>query len=137
MADNTIHQTAYVPGVCNINRAEIAYRRKTGYWGLAIFAAIAVILTVVQAPAAVFIILLAPAFIAAIGFLQAKNKFCVAYGANGKQNATPGSQAAQSVTDQVAIAKDKLRARRLNLQALTIAVVATASVLVVALVVGG
>ena len=37
MSSPTAAPAAYIPGVCNINHAEIARRRMAGYIGLAIF----------------------------------------------------------------------------------------------------
>ena len=117
---------SYVPGVCNINRAEIAYRRKAGYFGLGLFIVVAIVFIALGINRWAYLILFVPAFIAAIGFLQAKNRFCVAYGAGGQQNATEGSAAATKVTDMLAAKKDKQRARQMNLQAALLAIVATA-----------
>ena len=111
----------YVPGVCNINHAEIAYRRKAGYVGLIITLVLFVVLYALNLNQWFRIVLFVPAFVAAIGYLQAKNKFCVAYGANGKQNASEESKGASAVTDKAAIVRDKIKARSMNLQATVIA----------------
>ncbi len=72
------------------------------------------------------LLLFVPAFIMAIGYLQAKNRFCVGYGAAGMQNAEAGSETATHIEDQVAVAQDKKRARQMNLHAAGLAVVAVA-----------
>jgi hypothetical protein len=123
---STTSADAYVPGICNINHAEIAYRRKAGYAGLVAFVVIAAVLFGLSANRYTRLVLFLPAFIAAIGFLQAKNKFCVAYGAAGQQNATDGVAKAIAVADKAARAKDKQRARHMNLQAAGISVLITA-----------
>lgn len=117
---------AYVPGVCNINRSEIAYRRKAGYVGLGVSLILAVALFGLGVSRWYRLVLFLPLFIAAIGFLQAKNKFCVAYGANGQQNAAEGSAKASEISDQAAKAKDKHRARTMNLQAALLALLGAA-----------
>ncbi len=71
------------------------------------------------------IILIVPIFISVIDFLQAKNKFCVGYGAAGTQNANDDSDLASTITDSSAVSADKKRAQKMNLQALTIAVAIT------------
>lgn len=121
---------SYVPGVCNINRAEIAYRRKAGYVGLGISLILAIALFGLGVSRWYRLVLFVPLFIAAIGFLQAKNKFCVAYGANGKQNATEGSAKAREVSNQDAKATDKNRARTMNIQAALLALVGTAAAVI-------
>jgi hypothetical protein len=122
-------QKAYVPGVCNINYEEIAYRRKAGYMGLVIFGITLAVLVGLGLSWWLRLVLFIPAFLSAIGFLQAKKKFCVSYGATGMQNATDGSTTAKKVTDTTAVKKDKRRARQLNMQAAVIAAVVTAVVM--------
>jgi hypothetical protein len=117
--------TNYVPGVCNINTKEIAYRRKAGYFGLGLSLVVAAALFALDVNQYFRIVLVVPVFIAAIGFLQAKNKFCVGYGAAGTQNADDEGESASTVTDSSAVSADKKRARKMNLQALAIAVVVT------------
>ncbi len=115
----------YVPGVCNINKDEIAYRRKAGYLGLAIFIVLATPLLLFDIPRFIRIILFLPAFLSAIGFLQAYYKFCVGYGAAGKQNATDGDKEAQDIVDAAAKELDKKRTRTVNSQAAIIAALVT------------
>jgi hypothetical protein len=116
---------AYIPGVCNINRAEIASRKKAGYFGIALFVIVAVALYALTAVRLTRLLLFIPAFIAAIGFLQAKHKFCVSYAASGLQNAADDASDVTKVIDQTAHATDKKRARRLNTQAGLIAICIT------------
>lgn len=117
--------SAYTPGKCNINFAEIEHRRKAAYLGLIVFIVIYGALVGLGFSSWFRLILFAPAFTAAIGFLQTKHKFCVAYGASGKQNATPGSAQPTEVTNQQYIALDRAKARALNIRALLIALVVT------------
>lgn len=124
MAANS--DTNYVPGVCNINTKEIAYRKKAGYFGLGLTIIVAAALLTLGLNRYIRIIVIVPIFIAAIGFLQAKNKFCVAYAAAGTQNADDGSEKATAVTDNSAVNADKKRAQKMNLQALAISVLLTA-----------
>lgn len=119
----------YVPGVCNINSAEVAYRRKAGYTMLAITVAVAIIVFALGALLDVSpIIRLAiffPAFITTVCFLQVKYKFCVNYGASGKQNATEGDKEAQAIVDAAAKKLDLERTRKIKLQGALIAAVVT------------
>jgi len=107
---------SYIPGVCNINKKEIAYRRKAGYVGVGVALVLFGILLGLKLSKWTRLILFLPLYIGAIGFLQAKNKFCVAYGAEGKQNANEDSTEATAVSDHAARARDKIKARSLNLQ---------------------
>ena len=122
--------SAYTPGKCNINFAEIEHRRKAAYVGLIVFVITYGALVGLGFSSWFRLILFAPAFTAAIGFLQSKHRFCVAYGASGKQNATPGSTQPIEVTNQEHIALDKAKARTLNIRALLIALVITLAALV-------
>jgi hypothetical protein len=118
-------ESSYIPGVCNINPKEVAYRRRVGQIGLAIFVILLVALMLIHVTHLLRVVLLLPAFVSAIGYLQAKNHFCVAYGGSGQENATTGSAKANKVTDNTAIAADKKRTRQINLQAAGLAVLAT------------
>lgn len=123
--------SSYIPGVCNINQAEAAYRKKTGLVGLALFAVFLAVVVLLDLPSYLRLLGFAPAFIAVIGYLQARHTFCVAYGAAGKQNATEGSQLAAPIIDKGAQAKDKAKARRLNQRAAIIAALVTAASLLI------
>ncbi len=108
--------TNYVPGVCNINPKEVAYRRKAGYLGLGIFLVVLAILIAIDAPRVVRLLLILPAILGASGFLQARNKFCVAYGASGKHNADGNEMVPGQVAEIAARAKDAKRAKVINMQ---------------------
>lgn len=120
---------AYVPGVCNINREEIAYRRKWRNIGVIATVILAVLLVVISNNRWLRLVVFLPAFIGAIGYLQTKNKFCVSYAASGLQNATDGSTHA----DKVAVAAHKLdqaKARTMNIQATITALLVTAVIVI-------
>lgn len=114
----------YIPGICNINHAEIAYRRKAMIFGFVLAAAVFIGLYLLDLnvwlrAAIVFV----PLYIGVIGYFQVKNKFCVSYGASGKQNAADGDAMAHEVLEAESIAADKRKARKMNLQALVITLV--------------
>lgn len=79
--------TGYVPGVCNIGSREIMRRRTVGIAAL-VFAVISGYTLLMaddiarSARWAVFF----PLLVSAIGFIQARNKFCLAYGLTGTFN---------------------------------------------------
>ena len=112
-------QQAYIPGMCNINTAEVAYRRKAMY--MALFVTIVLLMVLVFFQVNVFLRSLAlalPLYITAICYLQVKNSFCVSYAASGQQNATDGQDTAETITEKSALAADKKKAREMYLQAL-------------------
>lgn len=117
---------AYIPGVRNINPEEAATRRQAGNAGLFLFIiSLGVLLTITDFvwPRVLLVI---PAFLAAIGYLQAVNLFCIAYAAIGKHNAEPGSSELIDIHNKEDHEKDLAKAKRLKLQAFAIAVTATA-----------
>lgn len=113
----------YVPGVCNINREEIARRRMIGYIGLVSTIVLFGLLEVLHSSDYARLSLFVPAYVCAVGFLQAANHFCTGYGSRGLQNATEGSSAPSEVTDQKALAQDRRRVAQINLQSAVIAIV--------------
>lgn len=122
MPTNT--SNTYIPGVCNINTAEIARRRKAGYLGSAIFIVVLVLLLISPFSRWFRLILILPGILAAIGFLQARNKFCVGFAAAGLQRADEDADDPVAIALQEAVAKDKRRARQLNQQAIGFGIVA-------------
>jgi hypothetical protein len=116
---------AYVPGVCNINRAEIKSRRNVGYTGLAIFIVLFVAIVLLSLTSYLKLALFLPALLSAAGFLQAKEHFCVGYAAAGQHNAEDGSKKAASVTDKAALAIDKLKTSKMYRQMFVYAAAAT------------
>lgn len=119
IVDDMNSESSYIPGMCNINAAEIAYRRKAMWFGIiASVAAMAVLIVVNASWWLGAIMLFVPVYIAAIGYLQVKNKFCVSYGASGRQNADDESETAITISDADALKADRRKTRRMNLQAL-------------------
>ena len=121
----------YVPGVCNINHSEVAYRKKAAYFGVIVTIILFGALYLLDIQRYSRIVLFLPIFIAVIGYLQTKNKFCVAYGASGKQNAREGSKTAQKVDNTNARRKDKQRANTMNIQAALLSLILTMILVVV------
>lgn len=110
--------------MCNINKAEIAYRKKAMWFGIGLSAVLFIGLLALNAPTLVIIpVLFLFVFIGAINFLQVRNKFCVSYAASGRQNADEGSRTASEITEEDARAADKAKARKMNTQALGITIV--------------
>jgi len=76
----------YRPGACNIGPAEIARRRRAGIVGLVAAVALAAALVFVGAPPAVRWLVALPLASGAVGLLQARLRFCAAYGTAGVRN---------------------------------------------------
>jgi uncharacterized membrane protein len=120
----TAEGVAYQPGVCNIAHHEVAYRRRFGFVGLIVTAVIAVILLALGAPWWTQLFLFIPAALAAIGFLQARESFCVRYASQGKYNVEPGYGHGAEVGSDDAHAADMAKARSMNIRALLIGIAA-------------
>lgn len=123
--------TNYVPGICNINTKEVAQRRKAGYFGLVLTVLLTAVIFALNLNRYVRLLLFVPLFVAAIGFLQAKNKFCVGYGAAGLQNAEEHSENATHVADAAAVAKDKKRTHTMYAQAILLSLLTTAVIAII------
>lgn len=122
----------YIPGMCNINPAEIRKRRMSGYFSLAIALFGLTAFVGLQASWHYYAVLFIPLFVSALGFLQARHKFCAAYGSIGKQHADDDSDV-EKVEDAKARKADQLRARMIYLQAFLIAAVITATLCLIPL----
>ncbi len=114
-------QSAYIPGVCNINTKEIASRRLTGHVGLVLLLISVTFLIFTKHSLWFCLISFIPAFIMAIGYLQARQKFCVSYAMAGSQHADEDSANAQAVIDTLSKQADRRRARTIYLQSLVTA----------------
>jgi hypothetical protein len=101
---------SYIPGVCNIGRAEIARRRQVGWIATIITLTAGIILFVAHVPAAWRLLLVIPAAMAASGFLQAYMHFCAGFGSRGLFNFGPAVGKTETVTQAEFRAKDKKKA---------------------------
>lgn len=103
--------TTYTAGVCNIDVVEVQRRKKAAYFGAIATLALAIIsLLNGWSDVVTVIVLLPPSFIAALGWLQAKNTFCADYGLRGKL------KQASADTTQDAPAADKVANIKKSLQ---------------------
>ena len=79
----------YRPGACNIGSAEIARRRTFGLIGLAGSVLLALALLVAGAPPIARLLVVLPVAGSAIGLIQARLRFCAAFGIAGLRNFGP------------------------------------------------
>ncbi len=104
----------YEPGACNIGPDEIARRQRAGHVGLLATAALLAGLQIVGAPPLARALVALPAAAAASGYLQARLKFCAAFGSQGVFNfGALGEQL--GVVDDEARAADRTMATRIGL----------------------
>lgn len=79
----------YRAGACNIGPAEIRRRRNAGIAGAVATVVLMVALIAIGAPAWARLLVFLPAAGAAVGFLQARSRFCVAFALQGIRNFGP------------------------------------------------
>ncbi len=113
----------YTPGVCNLNQPEVAYRRKAEYLGIGLGVVLLAVLLVTKAMPLAGLMMFVPVWLAAIGYLQAKNKFCVSYAASGVHSASAEYADTAKIVEEASRKLDKARARKMNTQALVAGVV--------------
>ncbi|WP_375388780.1 hypothetical protein [uncultured Amnibacterium sp.] len=103
---------AYIPGVCNIGPAEIARRRRSGYGGTAVTAAVLAVVFATGAPKPVRLLAVLPASLGATGFIQAATHFCAGFGMRGVFNF--GDTGATDTVEQAEFREeDQRKARRI------------------------
>ena len=109
----------YRPGACNIGPAEIARRRRTGYLGLAAAGVLALALLAIDAPSTARLLVGIPLAGSAMGFLQARFRFCAGFGMAGVRNfGALGS--VDRVEEAAARHADRMKAYRISLVAAAI-----------------
>ncbi|MHA2272795.1 MAG: hypothetical protein ACXACI_13095 [Candidatus Hodarchaeales archaeon] len=115
---------SYQAGICNIGTPEINQRMRLGWLGLLLtalgFISILSGVAFYDIPPVIGFLVGLPAFMAAIGFLQAQQKFCVAYGLMHVQNVTPQLGAITAIRDVDNRKKDRNKAFRMILLAIAI-----------------
>lgn len=114
----------YIPGVCNIGRAEVQQRKLIGWVGLAATVGAWIACSVFKVAPLWRLALFVPASIAATGFLQAAWHFCATFGVLGLANFGPNI----GKTDTVEQAEFRRQDRRTALKIIAISVLAGAAV---------
>jgi hypothetical protein len=120
-------QLTYAPGACNIGPDEIARRKRVAIAGAIATVALAAVLLLIGSPAgdATRLIVALPLTGAAIGWIQAQRRFCMAYGLAGTFNLGKIGEMSR-VSDQAALAADRRTAFIIAAQGLAIGVVGAA-----------
>lgn len=115
----------YESGVCNIGPDEIAHRRTLAHIGLLVTLGFLALLLIADVPLLARFSVALPAWGTAVGYLQARRRFCAGFAAQGVFNlGEVGST--QRVQDPRARARDRRRALEIVLHGLFVGVVAGA-----------
>ena len=120
----------YQAGVCNIGGAEVARRRQVAILGGMLFLALALYSIIQNFSPIATLVLIAPASIFAIGFVQSRKRFCLAYGLMGTFN----FQKLGSITkveDKAALAADRRMAFQIIVQSMGLALILTSIIALV------
>ena len=119
--------TDYIPGTCNIGKAEIRQRQIVALIGVFLSASSLVGFISTSASPSVRLGIFLPLSIAAIGWVQSRKKFCLAYGFMGTFNFA-GIGKMSKVVDKSSLKADRKTAAIILGQSLGIAAVLTAVV---------
>lgn len=120
MATTTTQQ--YQPGVCNIGPAEIRARRRVGVGGAIVTVLALVAFVVLGVPDAWRWLVVIPAGVGAMGFLQAAFRFCARFGMAGLFNFTDDPDHPEQVYEQEYRRKDQRKAMLISALSLAIGI---------------
>jgi hypothetical protein len=112
----------YIPGACNIGKEEINKRKQFGVIGLILTILTYSLFVYFEASRGVRFLTFIPAVISAIGFLQARMRFCVYYGLAEMFNFDSLGKPSKVENDEF-VKKDKKRARLIIYSSVLIGVV--------------
>ena len=112
----------YIPGACNIGKAEINKRKQFGIIGLILTAFAYSLFVYFEVSRGVRFLTFIPAVISAIGFLQARMRFCVYYGLAEMFNFDSLGKSSKVENDEF-VRKDKKRARLIIYSSVLIGIV--------------
>ena len=108
----TKNTQVYTPGVCNIGPAERRMRRLSGILGAAVTIALFTFFIATSADWAWRLVLVFPATMAALGFLQDRLHFCAGFGLKGIFNVMNSV----GVTDNIEIEAFRQQDRRMAIR---------------------
>ena len=120
----------YISGTCNIGPAEIKRRKQGAYLGGALYLIVAIFLVAFDASRTTRLWAFLPATLFAVGYIQSKRKFCVAYGFLGIFNFEKLGSTTKIKMNQE-LKADRKYAIKLMVQALLLAAVLTALIAII------
>ncbi len=118
----------YLAGSCNIGPSEIHRRYQVAITGGVLYLILGIFLVVSDQPTSARLIAFAPAMLASVGFIQARNRFCFAYGLMGVFNFDSAGDV-KKVKDPAALKADRAQALKIVFKSLVSATLMTALVL--------
>ena len=119
--------TEYIPGTCNIGKAEIRQRQIVALIGLFLSVSALIGFISTKASPSIRLGIFLPLTVFAVGFIQSRKKFCLAFGFMGTFNfARLGKMS--KVVDKASLAADRKTAAIILLQSLGLAAILTVAV---------
>ena len=119
--------TEYVAGACNIGPAEIHRRYQVSIISGALYVVIALLLVISNESTFIRLTAFLPAMAASVGFVQARRKFCLAYGFAGLFSFDRLGDVTK-IVDKAALKADRAYALRILITSFIPAVALTALV---------
>jgi hypothetical protein len=114
----------YIPGTCNIGKAEIRQRQIVALIGLALSVSALIGFISTKASPSIRLGIFLPLTIFSVGYVQSRKKFCLAFGFMGTFNfARLGKMS--KVVDKASLAADRKTAAIILLQSLGLAAILT------------
>jgi hypothetical protein len=119
----------YVAGSCNIGPSEIHRRYQVAITGGVLYSILAIFLIASDQSTSTRLIAFAPAMLASVGFIQARNRFCFAYGLMGVFNFDTAGDV-KKIKDPAALKADRTNALKIIVKSLLLASLMTALVVI-------
>jgi hypothetical protein len=123
-----LSQADYIPGTCNIGAGEVSRRRLVAFIGLALSLVAFITFISMETPRSARISIFIPLLVTTIGWLQARKKFCLAFGIAGTFNFGKMGQLSR-VADPISRAADRSAAIKLLAQSTAYAAAITTIVI--------
>jgi hypothetical protein len=120
--------TDYVAGSCNIGPSEIHRRYQVAIIGGVLYTILAIALIATDQESSMRLIAFAPAMLASVGYIQARNRFCFAYGLMGVFNFDTAGDV-KKIKDPAALKADRAQALKIVLKSLVSAALLTTLVI--------
>lgn len=119
----------YVAGSCNIGPSEIHRRYQVAITGGVLYSLLAIFLIASDQSTSTRLIAFAPAMLASVGFIQARNRFCFAYGLMGVFNFDTAGDV-KKIKNPAALKADRTNALKIIGKSFLLASVMTALVVI-------
>ena len=112
----------YIPGQCNIGKPEVRLRKIFAWIGLVATAGILASFIVFKTQPLLRLLIFFPMATSALGFLQARERFCIKYGFGGAFNVKNAAGETEAVTALDSRAEDRRKSIKITVQAVLIGV---------------